>query len=110
MRQDSLPRHTDLGRYLARIAGLHQMSTAVAGALERHEPADTAAAVVKVLGTATEGDIADFADLLTGDDSSDRAEYRSMLDDAVAQRPGFTLRGGTNEVLRGVIARGLGMR
>ncbi|MCW1819528.1 acyl-CoA dehydrogenase [Mycolicibacterium conceptionense] len=107
MRDGSLPRHTDLGRYLARITGLHQMSMAVAGALERHEPADTAAAVVKVLGTATEGDIADFADVLgeTGDDG-----YDAMLADAVVQRPGFTLRGGTNEVLRGVIARGLGMR
>lgn len=107
MRDGSLPRHTDLGCYLARITGLHQMSMAVAGALERHEPADTAAAVVKVLGTATEGDIADFADVLgeTGDDG-----YDAMLADAVVQRPGFTLRGGTNEVLRGVIARGLGMR
>lgn len=107
MRDGSLPRHTDLGRYLARITGLHQMSMAVAGALERHEPADTAAAVVKVLGTSTEGDIADFADVLgeTEDES-----YDAMLADAVAQRPGFTLRGGTNEVLRGVIARGLGMR
>ncbi|CQD04612.1 acyl-CoA dehydrogenase [Mycolicibacterium conceptionense] len=107
MRDGSLPRHTDLGRYLARITGLHQMSMAVAGALERHEPADTAAAVVKVLGTVTEGDIADFADVLgeTGDDG-----YDAMLADAVVQRPGFTLRGGTNEVLRGVIARGLGMR
>ena len=28
----------------------------------------------------------------------------------ILQRPGFTLRGGTNEILRGVIARGLGMR
>ncbi|MFC0449299.1 acyl-CoA dehydrogenase family protein [Rhodococcus jostii] len=110
MREDSLPRHTDLGRYVARIAGLHQMSTAVAGALGRHEPADTPAAVVKVLGTSTEGDVADLADLLTGDGAPNRAEYRSMLDDAVAQRPGFTLRGGTNEVLRGVIARGLGIR
>ncbi|MDV7265187.1 acyl-CoA dehydrogenase family protein, partial [Rhodococcus oxybenzonivorans] len=110
MRGNAIPRHTDLGRYVARIAGLHQMSTAVAGALERREPADTAAAVVKVLGTSTEGDIADFADLLTGDYSPDRAEYHDMLDDAVVQRPGFTLRGGTNEVLRGVIARGLGMR
>jgi alkylation response protein AidB-like acyl-CoA dehydrogenase len=110
MRDAGVPRHTDLGRYVARIAGLHQMSTAVAGALERHEPADTAAAVVKVLGTTTEGDVADFADLLTGDCSPERAEYRSMLDDAIVQRPGFTLRGGTNEVLRGVIARGLGMR
>ncbi|MEW2481098.1 acyl-CoA dehydrogenase family protein [Mycobacterium sp. NPDC049093] len=107
MRDGSLPRHPDLGRYLARITGLHQMSMAVAGALERHEPADTAAAVVKVLGTSTEGDIADFADVLgeTEDES-----YDAMLADAVAQRPGFTLRGGTNEVLRGVIARGLGMR
>lgn len=107
MRDGSLPRHTDLGRYLARVTGLHQMSMAVAGALERHEPADTAAAVVKVLGTSTEGDIADFADVLgeTEDES-----YDAMLADAVAQRPGFTLRGGTNEVLRGVIARGLGMR
>lgn len=107
MRDGSLPRHTDLGRYLGRITGLHQMSMAVAGALERHEPADTAAAVVKVLGTSTEGDIADFADVLgeTDDDG-----YRVMLADAVVQRPGFTLRGGTNEVLRGVIARGLGLR
>lgn len=102
-----LPRHTDLGRYVARIAGLHQMSTAVAGALEAHEPADTAAAVVKVLGTATEGDIADFADVLG---ETDDPGYCTMLADAVVQRPGFTLRGGTNEILRGVIARGLGMR
>ncbi|NDK90204.1 acyl-CoA dehydrogenase [Gordonia desulfuricans] len=110
MRAGTVPHHPDLGRHVARIAGLHQMSSAVAGALERHEPADTAAAVVKVLGTSTEGDIADFADLLTGDHSSVRAEYDALLDDAVIQRPGFTLRGGTNEVLRGVIARGLGMR
>ncbi|MFC9553883.1 acyl-CoA dehydrogenase family protein [Rhodococcus sp. NPDC056960] len=108
MKQGTLPRHSDLGRYLGRIAGLHHMSTAVAGALERHEPADTAAAVVKVLGTSTEGDVADFADLLT--DESSPTRYATMLEDAIVQRPGFTLRGGTNEVLRGVIARGLGMR
>ncbi|MFP3670419.1 hypothetical protein SB717_35620, partial [Priestia sp. SIMBA_032] len=80
-----LPAHPDLGRYVARIAGLHQMSAAVAGALERHEPADTAAAVVKVLGTATEGDIADFADLLGTDGTS--ADYAEMIADAVAGRP-----------------------
>ena len=49
---------------LARIAGLHQMSSAVAGASNVTIPADVAAAVVKVLGTTTEADIADFADLL----------------------------------------------
>ena len=100
----------DLGRLVARVAGLHQMSTAVAGALERHEPADVPAAVVKLLGTCTEGDIADFADLHLGDRSAVDAQFRDLVAVAVDQRPGFTLRGGTTEVLRGVIARGLGMR
>ena len=57
----AIPRSSELGSLGARIAGLHQMSTAVAGALERHEPADLPAAVVKLLGATTEGDIAEFA-------------------------------------------------
>lgn len=100
----------DLGRLVARITGLHQMSMAVSGALQRHEPADIPAAVVKVMGTTTEGDVADYADLLFGDGSDVTDELRRLTIQAVDQRPGFTLRGGTNEVLRGVIARGLGLR
>lgn len=99
-----------VGRLVARVAGLHHMSTAVAGALERGENPDVPAAVVKVLGTTVEGDIADFADRQTGDDAATDAEWTHLVHTAVDQRPGFTLRGGTNEVLRGVIARGLGMR
>jgi len=109
MASQDLFRSNDLGRLVARIAGLHQMSMAVASALERDEPADVPAAVVKVLGTTTEGDIADFADLHAGDTGADPG-YVELVHAAVDQRPGFTLRGGTNEVLRGVIARGLGMR
>jgi acyl-CoA dehydrogenase len=33
-----------------------------------------------------------------------------LLAEAVLHSPGFTLRGGTNEILRGVVARGLGLR
>jgi alkylation response protein AidB-like acyl-CoA dehydrogenase len=101
-----ISRDANLGRLVARVAGLHQMSSAVAGALERRDPADVPAAVVKVLGTTTEGDIADFADLRAGANS----DLSGLVSAAVDQRPGFTLRGGTNEVLRGVIARGLGIR
>lgn len=101
-----------LGRMIARLAGLHQMSSSVAGALHRGERADSAAAAVKLLGTATEGDIADYVDLLS---DRDTAPYRAgrfavLLDQAIVQRPGFTLRGGTNEILEGVVARELGMR
>ncbi|AFM16377.1 acyl-CoA dehydrogenase [Mycolicibacterium chubuense NBB4] len=100
----------ELGRLVARVAGLHHMSTAVAGSLQRGEAADVPAAVVKVLGTTVEGDLADFADRDTGDDGAQTAPWADLVASAVDQRPGFTLRGGTNEVLRGVIARGLGMR
>ncbi|WP_205878558.1 acyl-CoA dehydrogenase family protein [Mycobacterium camsae] len=106
MAANAIPRDPNLGRLVARVAGLHHMSTAVAGALERHEAADVPAAVVKVLGTTTEGDIAEFADMQDSPDSIFAELVRVALD----QRPGFTLRGGTNEVLRGVMARGLGMR
>lgn len=104
----AIPRSSELGRLVARIAGLHQMSTAVAGALERHEPADLPAAVVKLLGATTEGDIAEFAHITS--DHTAGQHFSDLACAAVDQRPGFTLRGGTNEVLRGVIARGLGMR
>ena len=109
MASDRVPRDAGLGRLVARVAGLHQMSSAVAGALEQADPAlevGVPAAVVKVLGTTTEGDIAEFADLLGGNDS----RFFDLVSAALDQRPGFTLRGGTNEVLRGVIARGMGLR
>ncbi|VEG54921.1 acyl-CoA dehydrogenase domain-containing protein [Mycolicibacterium aurum] len=105
-----LSRDAELGRLVARVAGLHHMSTAVAGALERHEPADVPAAVVKLLGTSAEGDIADYADLRSGDQTTAGRYFRELVTVAVDQRPGFTLRGGTTEVLRGMIARGLGLR
>ncbi|MEE2058150.1 acyl-CoA dehydrogenase family protein [Rhodococcus artemisiae] len=100
-----------IGRYIARITGLHHMSSAVAGALQRSEAADSAAAAVKLLGTTTEGDIAEYVDLrLDRDDVPEPDRFRELVDSAVQQRPGFTLRGGTTEVLEGVLARELGLR
>jgi acyl-CoA dehydrogenase len=97
-----------LGATVARLRALHQMSLAVAGALQAGNDADLPAAMVKVLGTRFEGDIAERAHLATR--LSDRSGYGEAVDLALLQRPGFTLRGGTNEILRGVIARRLGMR
>jgi acyl-CoA dehydrogenase len=97
-----------LGATVARLRALHQMSLAVAGALQAGADADVSAAMVKVLGTRFEGDIAERAHLAAR--PGDRSAYPEAVDLALLQRPGFTLRGGTNEILRGVIARGLGMR
>ena len=97
------------------MAGLHALSQNIAGSLQRGEPADTAAALVKLLGTTTEGDLVDAVSARLGDefaagDDPVAAELTDLLRAGLHQRPGFTLRGGTNEILRGVIARGLGMR
>lgn len=39
-----------------------------------------------------------------------RDKVSALLDVARLHSPLFTLRGGTNEVLRGVVARGMGLR
>jgi alkylation response protein AidB-like acyl-CoA dehydrogenase len=64
--------------------------------------------MVKLLGTTFEGDIAATAHLATRPEPG--TPYAEAVTRALLQRPGFTLRGGTNEVLRGVLARGLGLR
>lgn len=98
-----------IGATLARMVTLRRMSTAVAESLQRGEKADLSASVVKILGTTIEGDIADLADEIVGyAAANDR--IADLIRAGVWQRPGFTLRGGTNEILRGVVARGLGMR
>lgn len=109
MGSGALEADLDIGRLLGRIAAMHNMSESIAVALGDGQPADTAAAVVKLLGTTTEGDIADLVDILVGSDHSSAA-LRELVDASVLSRPGFTLRGGTTEVLRGVVARELGLR
>lgn len=104
--RSATPADPELGRLAARVVGLHLMSSQIAERLQTGERPDLAAAMVKHLGTLTEGDIVDHADArLPAADP-----LRALADIGVLQRPGFTIRGGTNEVLRGVIARGLGLR
>jgi hypothetical protein len=88
------------------------MSLAVAGSLESGEAPELAAAVVKELGTRYENEVIDVARLLVAIPPDPGAEsgFARLLADAVLHAPGFTLRGGTNEVLRGIVARGLGLR
>ncbi len=102
----------DVGALVTRLWTLRRMSLAVAGSLESGEAPEIAAAVVKDLGTRYESEIIDAARLLVAIPPDPGAEhgYARLLADAVLHAPGFTLRGGTNEVLRGIVARGMGLR
>jgi alkylation response protein AidB-like acyl-CoA dehydrogenase len=100
-----------LGEVVARVWTLRQMSLAVAGALSRGEAPEVAAALVKDLGTRLENEIIDVARRLGQVEAAPAAPgLPGMLAGAVMYSPGFTLRGGTNEILRGVVARALGLR
>ncbi|QJY48584.1 acyl-CoA dehydrogenase [Pseudonocardia broussonetiae] len=102
----------EVGRIVARLWTLRRMSLAVAGSLESGEAPELAAAVVKDLGTRFENEIVDAARTLVAVPPDPGAEsgFARLLADAVLHAPGFTLRGGTNEVLRGIVARGMGLR
>jgi alkylation response protein AidB-like acyl-CoA dehydrogenase len=101
-----------VGEVVARVWTLRQLSAAVAGALEAGETPDVAAALVKDLGTRLENEIIDVARRLADvePDPSAPPGLARLLADAVLHAPGFTLRGGTNEILRSVVARALGLR
>lgn len=102
----------ELGRLTARLWSLRQLSVSVAGKLDQGEDPAVSAAVVKDLGTQFEGALIDVVRTLVDvepDPESARVLPR-MLADAVMHSPGFTLRGGTNEILRGIVAKTLGAK
>ena len=95
---------------ISRLWACRQMSLAVAGALADGEAPEIAAALVKDVGTRLESEVIEVARMLTAvEPDPDGAGIAGLLAHAVLHAPGFTLRGGTNEILRGVVARGLGL-
>jgi acyl-CoA dehydrogenase len=101
------------GHLLARLISLRQLSVSVARALaDGHSPVNEAA-LVKDLGTRFEQESVELAaDLLSyvAADAEDRGPVAALVEMARVHAPLFTLRGGTNEVLRGMVARGMGLR
>jgi alkylation response protein AidB-like acyl-CoA dehydrogenase len=94
----------EIGDLVGRMISLRQMSVSVARALTDGQDAAARAAMVKDLGTRFEQESVDVAaDLIDG--VEDAARARAMLATARVHSPLFTLRGGTNEVLRGVVAK-----
>jgi acyl-CoA dehydrogenase len=113
--QQNLDDHTAaaVGDLLARLISLRQLSVSVARALADGRPQVNEAALVKDLGTRFEQESVQLAaDLLSyvDTDAPGRAAVADLVEVAGLHAPMFTLRGGTNEVLRGMVAKGMGVR
>ncbi len=99
------------GRLVSHLATLRSMSIAVTTRLAAGESPMTEASLVKDLGTEFEQLVPiAIADMLASTDERAPAELLRTLAYITQFAPTFSLRGGTREVLRGLIARGLGLR
>ena len=97
-----------VGRYLAHYMTLRGMSTSIAGMLDNGQLPNTEAAIVKDLGATLEREMPEKLRLAPG--RTPGGPYEQDLQDAVINSVSWTLRGGTPQILKGIIAKGLGLR
>ena len=102
-----------IGRLVAQLHTLRRMSVSVNGMLQAGKEPVIEGSIVKDVGTIWEQnlpakarDLAAFVD----DTPSNRSNFDELLQYATNIAPKLTIQGGTTEVLRGIIARGLGLR
>ena len=100
------------GKVFSQLAALRALAIAVTAKLARGQSPAVEAALVKDLGTSLEQAIAALIadDLYSREGLELPTELLQTLAYVTQAAPTFSLRGGTREILRGMIARGLGLR
>ncbi|MFC7689271.1 acyl-CoA dehydrogenase family protein [Paeniroseomonas aquatica] len=98
-----------VGRLLARAGTLRQMSLAVAGMLQDGKTPAREAALVKDAGNDYEQALPEKLRTLI-DPARTPPQVQEMLGLMTMVARSYSLRGGTREILRGIIARQLGLR
>ena len=102
-----------VGRIVSQLGALRAMSLSVAAMLERGESPALEAAMVKDMGTRFEQALPRLAQEIVDlppDGGEDALPLQQALHLMTLLAPSFSLRGGSGEILRGIIARGLGLR
>ncbi|KCV31983.1 acyl-CoA dehydrogenase family protein [Bordetella bronchiseptica] len=101
-----------VGRYATHLAALRNLSLSVTARLAAGESPVVEAALVKELGTTFEQEIPAAIEAALGSDPGADIDAELLRTCAYVNQvcPTYSLRGGTREILRGMIARGLGLR
>lgn len=99
------------GEVLARLAALRAMAFDVAWAIDAGRAPIHEAAMLKDLGTGFEREVNEYAREQLETEADPLSDGPAgLLAQGVLAAPGFTIRGGTTEVLRTVVARGVPSR
>lgn len=100
------------GRLVSHLTILRRLSRGIAALLEAGENPQLEASVVKDLGASFEQEIPEIARQLVDSAPTEPSTkaFCAVLAHTLLNAPTFSLRGGTREILRGIIARGLGLR
>lgn len=100
-----------IGKATAELWTLRQMSMSIAAAIRDGKDPAIEAAIVKDLGNSFEQTLPAIVQALVyADTHGDDGRLRSTLHYLLQSAPSFSLRGGTREVLRSIIAKGLDLR
>ncbi len=101
-----------LGQVVAKIKTLRRMSLGIAGLLQEGASPEMEAALVKDMSTNFERELLEKIRSVLPQHAlvSLDSLTANLLREGILRVPSSTLRGGTNEVLKGMIARQLGMR
>ena len=94
-----------VGDAVAQLWSIRHLSIGVAAALDRGEVPDVEAAIVKDLGTRFEQDLIEVMRSVGVEPLPGGSPVEQLMAHALLHSPGFTLRGGTNEILRTIVAR-----
>ncbi|KTE17917.1 hypothetical protein ATE75_23760 [Sphingopyxis sp. H080] len=89
---------------------VHFVTAGAAAKLAAGEDPMVEASVVKELGNAFEQDMPRRVQAIVTGGWDDEDDLAKLLRALLIASPSFSLRGGTREVIRGIIARGLGLR
>ena len=99
-----------IGKLVAELWTLRQMSMATAAKLAGGDDPVVEAAIVKDLGNSFEQQLPLAIQAVLDLELDGSSDLVRLLSHLLQVSPSFSLRGGTREILRGMIARGLGLR
>ena len=108
-RQNDIEGLTHVSKLVAQLWSLRNLSIGVAKVLEEGGEVAIPAALVKAIGTKFEQSIPEIARLLVTTYPRKDADRKldRLLAESILHSPGFTIRGGTTEILYGIIAKGV---